>query len=137
MMGITEKAAYLQGLIKGLEIDETTKEGKLLVALVDVVDEMAASVADLERVYDALEEDLTELEEEVYQLTEECYDDDCDCDCDDDCDCDCHDDDDLYEVICPKCNDAIYLNEEMLEEGSIDCPNCGENLEFDYSDDEE
>ena len=139
MMGITEKAAYLQGLLKGLEIDETTKEGKLLVALVDVVDEMAASIADLENVYDALEEDLTELEEEVYELSDECCDceDDCDCDCDDDeCDC-CDDEGDLYEVICPNCNDAIYLNEEMLDEGSIDCPNCGENLEFDYSDDEE
>lgn len=136
MMGITEKVAYLQGLLKGLEIDETTKEGKLLVALVDVVDEMAASIADLEMVYDSLEEDLSELEEEVYELTGEDYDDyDFDEDNYDDCDC-CSDEDDLYEIICPKCNDQIYLNEEMLEEGSMSCPNCGENLEFDYSDDE-
>lgn len=143
MMGITEKTAYLKGLLKGLEIDQTTKEGKLLVAIVDVVDEIAASVADLEYVYDALEEDLTQIEEDLYDFDQD-DDDDCGCDdacgCGDDCGCDdgcdCDDERDLYEIVCPSCKDTIYLNEEIVDEGSIDCPNCGENLEFDYSDDE-
>ncbi|MDR0947596.1 MAG: hypothetical protein LBM87_07655 [Ruminococcus sp.] len=43
-------------------------------------------------------------------------------------------DSDLYEVTCPTCNDSIYLTEEMLKTGSIDCPGCGEHLEFDLSD---
>ena len=31
---------------------------------------------------------------------------------------------------CPSCNDEIYLDEDMVETGSIKCPNCGEMLEF-------
>lgn len=141
-MSITERAAYLQGLVKGLDIDESTKEGKLLIALVDVIDDMAASIADLEEVcgeldevVDVLDEDLSELEEDFYCFDEDDCDCDCDCDCDDD-ECDCCDDD-LYEVTCPNCEDTIYLDEGMLEEGSIDCPSCGQLLEFDYSDEEE
>jgi DNA-directed RNA polymerase subunit RPC12/RpoP len=40
----------------------------------------------------------------------------------------------LYEVICPTCKDKIHLTEAMLKTGSIDCPGCGEHLEFDLSD---
>ena len=57
--------------------------------------------------------------------------DDCCCDCDDDDCCDCEDDG-LYEIECPACNDIIYLDEEMLEEDGINCPNCGTPLEFDF-----
>jgi hypothetical protein len=47
------------------------------------------------------------------------------------------DDEELYEVVCPTCNDSIYLTEKMLAEGSINCPGCGELLEFDMSEDAE
>ena len=52
----------------------------------------------------------------------------------DDCDC-C--DGDLYEIVCPSCGDSIYLDEGMVDEGEMDCPNCGEHLEFDFDDEEE
>lgn len=142
IMGITEKAAYLQGLIKGLDIDESTKEGKLLVALVDVVGEMADSIADLEdvcdeldEVVDILDEDLGNLEQDFYSFDEDDMDDDdcgCGCGCEDD-----DDDEDIFEVTCPSCNDTVYLDEGMVEEGSMNCPNCGELLEFDYNEDSE
>lgn len=38
--------------------------------------------------------------------------------------------DTYFEVTCPKCNETICLSEEILEEGEMDCPNCGEHLEF-------
>ena len=63
------------------------------------------------------------------------FDGDCDnCDDDDwDDDYDFDDDDDeLYEVTCPTCGDTILLDEGMIEEGSMNCPNCNELLEFDY-----
>jgi hypothetical protein len=138
IMGVTEKAAYLRGLLKGLDIDESTKEGKLLAAIVDVIDDMADSIADLEDVCDeldevveVLDEDLNTLEEDFYQFDE--YDDDED---DDDCDC-CDDDEDLYEVTCPECGDTVYLDGGMLEEGSMHCPNCDSLLEFEYDPEEE
>lgn len=138
-MGITERAAYLKGLVEGLDIDTSTKEGKLLTALVDVVNEMAASIVDLEDVYDELNEAVDAIDEDLGQLEDDFYgeeeDDECGCDDDEECDC-CGDDEELYEVTCPNCNDTIYLDEGMLEEGSIDCPSCGQLLEFEYDEDE-
>lgn len=127
-MLVTEKVAYLKGLVEGLGIDTSTKEGKVLSSIMDVLDDLALSVVDLEDgmsevcdQIDAVDEDLANLEEDFYG------EDECDCGCEDDED----DDEDYYEVICPKCGDTIYLDEDMIAEGSIDCPNCGENLEFD------
>ena len=132
-MTVTERVAYLKGLAEGMELDASSKEGKILTAIIDVLEDMAYEISDLgdelselEEQVDMVDEDLDTLEEIVYEADE---DDDCDCDCD--CCCD-DDDDELYEVVCPSCGDVIYLDVDMLEEGGIDCPNCGENLEFEF-----
>ena len=39
-----EKAAYLRGLIEGLGIDETTKEGKVIKAMSELLGELAEAV---------------------------------------------------------------------------------------------
>ena len=82
------------------------------------------------------------LDEDLGAVEDDFYDDECD-ECDGDCDnCDDDDwdddydfdddDDELYEVTCPTCGDTILLDEGMIEEGSMNCPNCNELLEFDY-----
>ena len=125
-MDIIEKAAYLRGLCDGLDINADTKEGKLLLAMVDVIDELAASVADLEEITDDISGELDEIAEELLELDGAF--DECDCDCGDgDCNCD----DFHYEVICPTCGDSIMVDEDILALGSISCPACGEDLEFD------
>lgn len=128
-MNISEKVAYIKGLAEGLSLDETTKEGKLLAAIIDVLDDISVEIDDIEETMsdmgdqlDAVDEDLSSVEELIYD----------DCDEDDDCCCGCEDDDEVYEVECPACNDIIYLDAEMLEDGSIECPNCGTPLEFDF-----
>lgn len=142
---LTEKAAYLKGLMDGLQIDDSTKEGKVLLALYDVINEICetvdtidADVDDIVEFCSTIDEDLAEVEDELYgEECDCCCDDDCDCDCcdcDDDCDCDCEDC--TYEVICPTCGDTIELNELMLEDGSVECPGCGELLEFDLDDED-
>ncbi len=134
-MTVTERVAYLKGLTEGLDLDTSSKEGKLLSAIIDVLDDIAFEVSDLQEVVgelgeqiDMIDEDLDGLEEIVYD--EEDYD-------DDDCDCDCCEDGDLYEIVCPSCGDSIYLDEDMVEEGEMECPNCGEHLEFDFDEDDE
>lgn len=127
-MDMIEKAAYLRGLCDGLEIDADTKEGKLLLAIVDVIDELAASVSDLEAVCDGMSDELDEVAEELLEL-EGAFD---DCDCGDECDCCDEDCEDFhYEVVCPTCGDSIMVDEDILALGSIECPGCGEELEFD------
>lgn len=141
-MTITEKVAYLKGLMEGLELDGSSKEGKVLKAVVDVLDDMALSVTDIEDdlaelsdQVDEIDEDLAEVEDEVFGDEDECCccdDDDDDCDC-----CGCGDDDDFYEVTCAKCGETTYITGDILDEGRMECPNCGEELEFDVVIDED
>ena len=95
MMTVTEKVAYLKGLVEGLDFDKDDKETKVINAVLDVLEDLALAVSDLDdemvvvtEQLDAVDEDLADLEEIFYEEY-----DDCDCDCDDcDCDdCDCED----------------------------------------------
>ena len=133
-MDICEKIAYIKGLAEGLSLDETTKEGKILSAVIDLLGDITEEICDIEdgcdelmEQIDAVDEDLSSLEEIIYE------DDDCDCDCcdceDEDCDC-C--DDEVYEIECPACNDIIYLDADMLADEGMVCPNCVTDLEFDF-----
>lgn len=124
-MTITERVAYLKGLIEGLGIDETQKEGKVIKVMAEILDDLAFSVADIEdgitelgEQVEAIDEDLNTLEEEYYSE----FDDD-----DDD-----FDDNEQFEVECPACGETLCIDEDMLELGEMDCPNCGERLEFDF-----
>ena len=136
-MDLIEKIGYLKGLMDGLEMDKNSKEAKIFAAIIETLDDMADSIEMLTDAVTELEELTDIIDEDLGALEDDYYDDDCDCDCDCD-DCDCDDEDDFYyEVVCGKCNDTICLDEGMIEEGSINCPNCGELLEFDLEDDGE
>lgn len=125
-MSMMESVSYLKGLAEGLGIDDSTKEGKLLSAIVDVLDDMAAEIEEIEETADEQAELIDIIDEDLGSLEEDFYEED------DEDDCDCCDDGDLYEVTCPTCGDEIYLDEDMLLEGDTVCPNCGEKLEFDF-----
>ena len=126
-MTITEKVAYLRGLAEGMKLDSSTNEGKLTLAIIDTLDDIALTVSDLEDTVAELSAQVDEIDDDLGELEDEVYSDGCD---DEDEDFD----DTLYEVECPSCGDIICLDEEMLDEGEIDCPNCGEKLEFDFED---
>ena len=150
-MKLTEKMSYLQGLLDGLEVDSTTKEGKAILAMSEVLSELVIYVEDLQSQVDELTELADILDEDLGAVEEDLYGDDPDCES---CDVNCYDDedyeeyeddldddddedgfsddDDLYEITCPTCGDSILITDAMLEEGSINCPNCNELLEFDF-----
>ena len=60
-MTLSEKASYIKGLCDGMELDTTTKEGKLLAALIDLVDDMAKTVEDHEEAIDEIDGAIDEL----------------------------------------------------------------------------
>lgn len=131
IMDICEKVAYIKGLAEGMKLDTDTNEGKVLAAIIDLLGDITEEICDIEDACDDMSEQLDAVDEDLSSLEDIIYE-DCDCDCDDD-DCDCCDcDDELYEVECPACNDIIYLDEDMLADEGIDCPNCGQHLEFDF-----
>ena len=103
-----EKAAYLKGLIDGLGIDETTKEGKVIKAMSELLGELAEAV-------DAIDEDVTHAYDQINDLSEEL----------EDLEADLYEDDDeapeepddgpaRYEVTCPACGKPLDF--EVTEE---------------------
>ena len=150
-MTISEKSAYLKGLMDGLKLSTETDEGKMIAAIVDLLGDLTRKVTDIEDTTIAISDELDEIEEDLdaiedfimdYEDDEEYDDDDYDFDDeDDDCDCDegfdfGDEDSTIYEVVCA-CGEVINFDEDILEEGSMICPNCGETLEFTFEDDED
>ena len=129
-MKLPEKAAYLKGLMEGLNIDTEKPEGKLLKAIVEMLDDTASTVADLEDCIDAMSDELDYIEDDLDEIEDYLSEDEEDEEDDGD-DFDFGDRETIYEVKCPSCGEIINLDESMLDEGSMACPNCGEELEFD------
>lgn len=127
-MDICEKISYIKGLTDGLELDTSTKEGKVLAAIIDLLGDITEEICEIEDGLDEITEQLDAVDEDLSTVEDIVFEDD-ECDCDE---CDCCEDDELYEIECPECHDTIYLDADMLEEGGITCPNCGTPLEFDF-----
>ena len=47
-MTLSEKSAYLKGLMDGLKLDTEKDESKMIAAIVDMLSDVAETVADLE-----------------------------------------------------------------------------------------
>ena len=46
-MEITERVAYLKGLAEGMELNTDKREGKLLAAIIDVLEDIALELEDI------------------------------------------------------------------------------------------
>ncbi|MBS5150144.1 MAG: hypothetical protein Q4A63_06330 [Butyricicoccus pullicaecorum] len=127
-MTVMERVAYLKGLFEGLDIDTEKKEGKLLAGMISAMEELAEAVTDLKQQNEELLDELDDVYDEISAVTEDFLAVD-----DEDEDLALDTDEDLYQVICPTCGEVLYLDQDMLETGSIVCGACGEELEFDLS----
>ena len=154
-MTISEKSAYLKGLMDGLNLDTEAAEGKMIAAIVDLLGDLSKKVTDIEDTTIAISDELDEIEEDLDAIEdfimdeddddfddydEDDYDFDEDYDNDDDYDDEGFDfgdeDSTIYEVECA-CGNIIDFDEETLEAGSIICDNCGETLEFTFEDEDD
>lgn len=153
---LKEKISYIQGLADGMNLDDKSSEGKVLRHMLEVLEDMAEIIEDidlgqveLEEYVEAIDEDLAELEADFLETElEGC---DCDCGCDDD---EYYDDeylddidgveeiheldidDEEVEVECPTCGELVYVEEDELadEELEILCPSC-HKVVFESNDD--
>ena len=117
-MTISEKSAYLKGLMDGLKLNTESDEGKMISAIVDLLGDLTRKVTDIEDTTIAISDELDEIEEDLDAIEDFILDEEDDYD---------EDYDDEFDDF----------DEETLEEGSIICPNCGETLEFSVDDVEE
>ena len=148
-MTISEKSAYLKGLMDGLKLNTEADEGKMIAAIVDLLGDVCKKVTDIEDTTIAISDELDEIEEDLDAIEDYILDDE-----DEDWDEDDYEDEwdegeeyeegfdfgdedsTIYEVECA-CGEVITFDEEVLEQGSMICPNCGETLEFSFEDDED
>ena len=150
-MTISEKSAYLKGLMDGLNLNTESDEGKMIAAIVDLLGDVTKKLTAVEDTTIAISDELDEIEEDLDAIEDFIMDEDDDDyddydEDDDDFDFDDEDYDDegfdfgdedstIYEVECA-CGEIIDFDEETLEKGSMTCPNCGETLEFSFEDEE-
>jgi len=151
-MTLTERAAYIKGLAEGLDLDASTKEGKIIAALLELCSDMAAEIASIKEDIDEIDDDLNYLDEYVEELDDDLqavedyldeeldeedfdedsidFDDEDDEDdfCDGDCEgCDGCPEGEYYEIVCPSCGETVCFDETLDPEEMI-CPNCQEKF---------
>ncbi len=147
MDSLSKKVSYLKGYADGLDISPKSDEGKLITKMLEVLDEMAAAIDDLEYAQEETNDIIDELDESVFAIAEDIYGDD---EYDDEYgdeddfldDYDEYDDedgeDDYFEIQCPSCGEDVIVDFDMIDGNEpIVCPNCHEEieLEIDFEDD--
>ena len=148
-MELKEKAAYLKGLVEGLGIDESTKEGKVIKAMSELLCEMAQAVDSIDEDVTQAYDQINDLSEELEDLEADLYEDDDadeeeDAESADDTEDEADEDDNAdvasepyYEVACPACGETVYVSEDDLDAGEAICPSCKVAFEVALADDEE
>lgn len=103
---LIQKVSYLKGLADGLGIEETTNEGKLLLHIVDALEEFADVLDEtlenqlvLEEYVEFIDEDLAEVEDDIYGMDEELYEDDFDLE-------------EFFDGDCSGCDEEEFEDEE-------------------------
>ncbi len=127
-MTLTERVAYIRGLADGMKLSSDQPNDKLLLSIIETLDDMATAITSTEEDVEMLNADVEELMQEIY-CEEDCCEDDCDC-CGDLFD----DDEDFYELTCPVCEEKIYLSADDMENSDLCCPACGETLHIEMGD---
>ena len=136
-MTISEKVAYLKGLADGMELEkDASKEGKLILKIIDILEDVGLSFEDLESEVEDLGDAVDVLSEDVEDLETIVYDDWDDYEDEDELPFITDEDDDFFEVECPSCGEDIVIDESALDAGEVACPNCGDkfSLGFDMDD---
>ena len=95
--------------------------------MIELLDDMAFSVEELEEQQDLINDDLDEMDEIVGELEDYVYG-------DEDCDCGCSDME-FEEVTCPACGAEIELDDDLLSDDCsyFTCPACHEKVDIDWS----
>lgn len=149
MSNLTDRVSYLMGLAEGLNLNDSTTEGKVLVKVLELLSEVADEMDALRKDYEELDEYVESIDSDLSDMEEAIFGDDdeeegcCGCHCDDEddeegcCGCSCcgdddeddEDDDHVVEYACPHCGaemtfevDSFDFDEDYL------CPACHKPL---------
>ena len=103
-MDLNAKAAYIRGLMTGMEFDPASKNGKVIAAMMDLLEEMAATVTEHDQALDQAFDELDAIDEDLDDLTDTLF----------GTEDDAEDEDAEYEVTCPNCGTVTAVDEDTL-----------------------
>lgn len=160
-MDLKEKAAYLNGLLEGSNLDFKDEKNKIIKSILGLIQEIAEKVEELDNVccenselIDEIDEDLAEIEKNFYKnvdYNKKNNEKECDCNrknkqknsfLETDEESNFKNDEyfnkqEKYEISCPNCRRVLEVEEEIFDEDEIFCPECGEKITFDFKDEKE
>lgn len=125
---LQEKVSYIRGLADGLGIESGDGQGRVLLKIIELLEDFAdsvedneATVAELNEAVESISEDLSELEDSVYDMESD------------------------MEIRCPHCGEMVDVDADVIydDESEMLCPYCEQPLldddedEDDDDDDEE
>ena len=117
-MDLNAKAAYIRGLMTGMDFDADSKNGKVIAAMMDLLEEMAAQVTEHDNALDQVYDELETLDQDLDDIVSDIYADE-------------DEDDDgafetSYEVTCPNCGTVNIVDEDtLMDSDKIVCAECG------------
>lgn len=117
MSYLNERVSFLKGLVEGMKINETTNEGKLLTAIIEVLDDVAIAIENIEEVQEQFEEQMDCMDEDLEEIENTLF----------------GDIDDTYigDIECPNCKETFELFEDMLDDGdTLQCPKCNHEINY-------
>ncbi|NLN97917.1 MAG: transcriptional regulator [Eubacteriaceae bacterium] len=131
---LSERIAYLKGLTEGYGFSEEDQVQNVLKEVINVLEDMAYEVDNLQEAHNELEayieeidEDLEIIEDDFYGEIEDFEDMVHPC---------CHHnhdmdgEDDLYEVVCPACQETYLASFDDFDMDEVQCPHCGEDFKI-------
>ncbi len=114
-MNLTEKSAYIKGLIEGINPSESEEQTKILNAIVNLLEDITLTIKDLEETCGDFGRSICEMDEDLKDIEDLLFGDESICGCDD-CD-DCSNCGDLdNDMSCENCEEIISLDDEVLDD---------------------
>lgn len=124
MKDLRTRVAYLQGLVAGLQLEDS-KEGRVLKEIISLLEDVADAIHHLHEDYEELEEYLEDIDEDLYDLEKEAYADDLEDEEEDEREED--EEGDYVEVECPQCHEIVCFDADVVDDDEVvevTCPNC-------------
>ena len=112
---ISERVAYLRGLAEGLKVSDTTSEGKLILKIIDVLEDIADAISELDESQAELDEYVEDIDEDLSAVEEQLYGEE-------------DEGADFMEIECPKCGEKVYFDSATLEKVELICTECNNQI---------
>ncbi len=115
MREIGEKISYLQGLCEGMNISESSAQGRIIHGILAILEDLSSEVNDVKNTLIDFQDYVQSIDDDLFDLQENLADDE--------------EYGDYIDLTCSKCGEDLYFDADILDEEDkieIICPSCNE-----------